>query len=60
MKNTSIKLNKILDDKIHGSSELATMLNEYLFSIRNNRAQIKDSIKLVRKSWDILKSSIHI
>jgi translation initiation factor 2B subunit (eIF-2B alpha/beta/delta family) len=49
MKNTSIKLNKILNDKIHGSSELSAMLNEYLFSIRNNPNQIKESIKLIQK-----------
>ena len=49
MKNTSIKLKKILNDKLHGSSELAAKLNDYLFSIRNNPAQIKTSITLAQK-----------
>ncbi|MEJ2104154.1 MAG: hypothetical protein P8X47_06190 [Ignavibacteriaceae bacterium] len=38
-----------MNDKIHGSSELSAMLNEYLFSIRNNPNQIKESIKLIQK-----------
>ena len=52
MKNTSIKLDKILDDKIHGSSELANLLNEYFLLIRNKPIQIKESIKLAHKKLE--------
>ena len=45
MKNTSTKLNKILNNKTSGSSELVAILNKYFLSIRNNSAQIKKSIK---------------
>ena len=62
MRNTSTKLNKILDDKIHGSSELAAKLNEYLFSIRNNPNQIKESIRQAQKKlghFEIINSYIN-
>jgi translation initiation factor 2B subunit (eIF-2B alpha/beta/delta family) len=48
MKNTSTKLNKILNNKTFGSSELVALLNKYFRSIRNNSAQIKESIKLAK------------
>ena len=48
MKNTSTKLNKILNNKTSGSSELVALLNKYFLSIRNNSAQIKESIKLAK------------
>lgn len=49
MKNISNRLIKILNDKIHGSSELANLLNEYFLSIRTKPTQIKESIRLVQK-----------
>jgi ribose 1,5-bisphosphate isomerase len=48
MKNTSTKLNKILNIKTSGSSELVALLNKYFISIRNNSAQLKGSIKLAK------------
>jgi translation initiation factor eIF-2B subunit delta len=48
MKNTSTKLNKILNNKTSGSSELVALLNKYFLSIRNNSTQIKESIKLAK------------
>jgi len=52
MKNTSTKLNKILNNKTSGSSELVALLNKYFISIRNNSAQIKESIKLGKKKLE--------
>jgi translation initiation factor eIF-2B subunit delta len=48
-KNTSTKLNKILDNKTLGSSELVVLTNKYFLSIRNNPAQVKESIRLTQK-----------
>lgn len=48
MKNTSIKLYKILNNKTSGSSELGTLLNKYFLSIRSNPAKVKESIKLAQ------------
>ncbi|MCW8818066.1 MAG: hypothetical protein OQK52_09365, partial [Ignavibacteriaceae bacterium] len=48
MKNTSTKLNKILNNKTSGSSEIVALLNKYFLSIRNNSTQIKGSIKLAK------------
>jgi translation initiation factor 2B subunit (eIF-2B alpha/beta/delta family) len=46
---TTGKLNKILSNKTRGSSELVILLNKYFLSIRNNPAQVKESIKLAQK-----------
>jgi len=47
-KNTSIELNRILNNKTLGSSELESLLNSYFFSIRNNQSKIKNSMSLVK------------
>jgi len=47
-KSSTIDLNKILNNKTLGSSELESLINNYFFSIRNDRSKIKDSIGLVR------------
>lgn len=47
-KNTTIELNKILNNKTLGSSELESLLNSYFFSIRNDQTKLKSSVRLVR------------
>ena len=48
MKNISIKLEHILNNKTSGSSELASLLNKYFILIRNNPDLINESIKIVK------------
>jgi translation initiation factor eIF-2B subunit delta len=47
-KNISIELNKILNNKTLGSSEIESLLNGYFFSIRYEKSKIKNSIRLVK------------
>ncbi len=47
-KSSTTELNKILNNKTLGSSELESLINNYFFSILNDRSKIRDSIGLVR------------
>jgi translation initiation factor eIF-2B subunit delta len=44
----SSSLNKILNNKTHGSSEIVKLLNDYFFSIRDSNSEIIRTIKLVK------------
>lgn len=47
-KSSTTELNKILNNKTLGSSELESLINNYFFSIRNDRSKIRDSIRLAQ------------
>ena len=47
-KNITIELKRILNNKTLGSSELASLLNRYFFSIRDDKSKIMKSFSLVK------------